>query len=402
MGQVSRRRTIWALVSLALLGAIVWGLWPQPIPADLATIKRGRLIVTVDHEGITTIRDVFTVSAPVLGRVLRSIFKVGDKVEQGKTVVASILPSAPPFLDERDRLAAEATVKSAEAALRLSEVNVMKAEAELRFSKSDLQRAETLAPRGAIPERQLEQARIDLQTKEATLASAKADVKIRERELERTRANLTEPGNINAPIRARVDVTAPVSGYVLRVVTESENIVAAGTVLVEIGDPRNLEIQADFLSTDAVRIQKGAEAIIENWGGKPLHARVRRVEPVGFTKVSALGVEEQRVIVRLDFTDPPEAWSGLGHDYRVFVRVVVAQDDNALLVPLSALFRSGKQWAVFKVVNGVARMTVVELGERNLDQAAVLSGLNQRDVVIIYPNDRIVEGIRITERQLMH
>jgi HlyD family secretion protein len=193
-----------------------------------------------------------------------------------------------------------------------------------------------------------------------------------------------------------------VSGYVLRVVTESENIVAAGTVLVEIGDPRNLEIQADFLSTDAVRIQKGAEAIIENWGGKPLHARVRRVEPVGFTKVSALGVEEQRVIVRLDFTDPPEAWSGLGHDYRVFVRVVVAQDDNALLVPLSALFRSGEQWAVFKVVNGVARMTVVELGERNLDQAAVLSGLNQRDVLIIYPNDRIVEGIRITERQLMH
>lgn len=402
MGQNGRRRITWAAAAFALGVAVIWGLWPQPVPADLVTLARGPLVVTVDHEGVTDIKDVFTVSAPVPGRVLRSPFKVGDKVEKGKTVVASILPSAPPFLNERNRRIAEAAVKSAEAALNLSGANVTRAEAELEFAKSDLRRARQLAPRGTISQRRLEEARIAYETKGAGLASAKADAIMRQRELERARANLTQPGGGDGAdgARSRVDVTAPVSGYVLKVTTESENVVAAGTPLVDIGDPRNLEVNADFLSTDAVRIREGAEATIENWGGEPLHAKVRRVEPAGFTKVSALGVEEQRVIVRLDLTDPPPKWQRLGHDYRVFVGVVVAKVENALTVPLSALFRKGDRWAVFKVADGRAELALVETGERNLRSAEVKSGLTEGDTVIVHPNDRIADGVSITARQI--
>ncbi len=402
MERNGRRRITWAAVALALGGAVIWGLWPQPVPADLVTLTRGPLAVTVDHEGVTDIKDVYTVSAPVPGRVLRSPFKAGDKVERGKTVVASILPSAPPFLNERNRLIAEAAVKSAEAALKLSRANVTRAEAELRFARSDRQRARELAPKGAISQRRLEEARIAYETKEANLASAKADAIMRERELDRARANLTQPGGRDGTVAAlsRVDVTAPVSGYVLKVTAESESVVAAGTPLMDIGDRKNLEIKADFLSSDAVRIREGAEATIENWGGEPLHAKVRRVEPAGFTKISALGVEEQRVIVRLNLTDPPAKWRRLGHDYRVFVRVVVAKVENALTVPLSALFRKGERWAVFKVVDGRAKLTLIEAGERNLRYAEVKSGLKEGDTVIVHPNDRISDGVSISVRQI--
>ncbi|MEJ2118033.1 MAG: HlyD family efflux transporter periplasmic adaptor subunit, partial [Alphaproteobacteria bacterium] len=341
MDQVWRRRAIWAAVILAVGISIIYGLEPEAVPADMTTLKRSQLVVTVNDEGIAKIKDVYTVSAPIPGRVLRSPLKVGDKVEKGKTTVASMLPSAPAFLNERIRLAAQASVRAAEAALKLSEASVTKAEAELRFAESDLKRAERLAPRGAIPERQLERAKIDTQTKQAGLESAKAEATMRKRELEGARANLTEPGSDKNGVQAsaRVDIKAPISGYVLKVTTESENVVAAGTALVDLGDLRDLEIYADLLSTDAVRIRVGAEAYIEGWGGKMLHARVTRIEPAGFKKISALGVEEQRVNVRPDLTDGPSDWGQLGHDYRVFVRIVVEKAENALVVPLSALFR---------------------------------------------------------------
>lgn len=403
MTQIWRRRVIWTLVALAVAGAVAYGLSPQPVPADLITLTRGQLIVTVDHEGIARIREVYTVSAPIPGRVLRSPLEVGDKVEKGKTVVASILPSAPAFLDDRDRLAAEATVKAAEAALKLSEANLAKAEAEYQFAKSDLERAERLAPSGTISERQLQQARIDFQTKQASVASAQAEVNVRARELERARANLTQPGNASDPAnaRSRVDVVAPQSGYVLKVTTESESVVAVGTPLVDIGDLSDLEIRADLLSTDAVHIQVGAEAIIEGWGGQQLHARVTRIEPAGFVKISALGVEEQRVNVRLELTDRPDEWQRLGHDYRIFARIIVSKEDGALIVPLSALFRRGEEWAVFKVEGGRAKLQPVEIGARNLRHAAVHNGLAQGDAVIVHPNDRIADGVSIVERQTL-
>jgi HlyD family secretion protein len=183
------------------------------------------------------------------------------------------------------------------------------------------------------------------------------------------------------------------------VAVKSENVVSVGTALVDIGDLNDLEVRADFLSSDAVRIQVGAAAIIEGWGGRPLGARVTRIEPAGFKEISALGVEEQRVNVRLDLTDPPAEWRRLGHDYRVFVRVIVSKADDVLIVPLSALFRTGNQWAVFKAEDGRAKLQPVEIGERNLRHAAVRGGLNADDVVIVHPNDRIASGVRVMERQ---
>lgn len=405
MEQVWRRRAIWGAVILVIGVMIVYGFQPEAIPADLTKLARGKLVVTVDDEGVARIRDVYTVSAPIPGRVLRSPLKVGDKVEKGKTIVASILPSDPAFLDVRNRLAAEATVKAAEAALKLSKASVTSAEAELRFAESDLKRAQRLEPRGAITERKLERAKIDVQTRKASLASAKAQVNMREREVERARANLTEPGkpekdaNGRAKAGSRVNITAPVSGYVLKVTTESENVVPAGTPLVDLGNLRDLELYADLLSSDAVRIRIGAEAYVEGWGGKMLHAKVTRIEPAGFKKISALGVEEQRVNVRLDLVDPPTAWDQLGHDYRVFVRIVVEKADNALVVPLSALFRRGEEWAVFKVEDGVAKLTSIKLGARNLRHAAIREGLKEGDIVIVHPNDRIADGVQVVKRQ---
>ena len=225
---------------------------------------------------------------------------------------------------------------------------------------------------------------------------------MRVRELEQAKANLIEPTTATAEENAGsccVDVRAPITGEVLKIDTESETVVGPATPLVELGQHSDLEIVVDFLSSDAVRVKQGADATIEDWGGPPLHARVRRIEPAGFEKVSALGIEEQRVFVRLDILDPPEAWARLGHEYRVYVRIVVWATDNALTVPLSALFRQGNDWAVFKVEGGRAALQRIGIGERNSSTAVVESGLSAGDRVIVHPNDRISEGVHVVERE---
>jgi HlyD family secretion protein len=395
-----RTRTVWAALALGVSGAIYWGLRPQPVPVDLATISRGRLEVTVDEEGVTSIRDVYVVSATVPGRMLRSPFKAGDTVEKG-AAVSRIEPSAPPFLDERDRRSAEAAARSAEASVAFSEVNLTRFEAELVFSRSDLTRAERLAPERTISERQLDQARLDVKLREAAVASAKADVAFKREQLNQARARLIEPDDSAAARSARCcfDAYAPVSGRILKVRQESEAVLPAGAPLAEIGDPKNIEIVADFLSSDAVKIYPGAEAVVDGWGGPPLHAKVRLVEPSGFLKVSALGIEEQRVKVRLDLTDPAELWLRLGHDYRVFVHVIVWKADDALLIPLSALFRQGDAWAVYKAENGLAKRATINITQRNLQFAATTGGIKDSDRIITHPSDRISEGAVIIERK---
>ncbi len=398
------RRTVLAALAAGGASALAWAFWPQPVPVDIAEIAVGTLEVTVDEEGMTRIRDIYTVSAPLSGKVLRSPREVGDEVVADETVVAVIQPTAPSFLDARARREAEASVSAAEAAVSLAEAQVGEAQSQLDFHQSELRRADELARRGTISERTHEQARMQVDTSRARLASAQATLEVRRRELDSARARLIGPETEHGPPAATgvesccVQVFAPVDGEVLSIPTESEQVVAAGTPLVEIGHPQNLEVVVDLLSMDAVRLPPRAEARLDGWGGPVLTARVRRVETAGFTKVSALGIEEQRVKTVLDIVDPPEAWRDLGHGYRVVVHLLVAREE-ALLVPLGALFRRGDSWAVFVVdADRRARLRVVELGARNTRHAVVLDGLSAGDSVILHPSDRVVDGVRVARR----
>ncbi len=396
------KRIFITVVAVSIAAGFYMAFRSQPIPVDTAEVKERPLEVTVNEEGVTRIREIYTVSAPVTGRVLRSPREVGDRVEENKTLVATLEPVAPSFLDERSRKAREAAVKAAEASEKLAKAKVTSAKAELGFAESDLKRAEKLAKRRTISDRTLEQARLHVQTKLAALETASAELDVRRQEVSSARANLIEPGTSFSGKRSGsccVQVLAPVSGQVLKIITESEKVVAPGTPILEIGDPHDLEIIADLLSSDAVRVREGAEVRVENWGGEGiLKARVRKIEPAGFMKVSSLGIEEQRVKVRIDIEDPPEKWQRLGHDYRVFVRVTVWTAKDALTVPISALFRKGESWAVFLVEDAEATLRKIEIGKRNTELAEIKSGLAKGDKVVLHPSDRLISGARIIER----
>ncbi len=394
------RRSITVALGLGLVALIAWALWPQPVPVDLATIGRGPLEVTVEDEGITRIHDVYTVSSPILGKMLRSPREVGDKVAADKTLIAEIEPMAPTFLDVRSQRVNQAAVQAAQAGVDLAEANIKQSNSQLEFARNDLRRAEELAVSKTISARALDKAKLDVDSAEAAVASAKATLEVRKRELESARARLMQPGDINAGARSAVQVRSPIDGVVLKLIAESEQVVQPGAPLVDIGNPNDLEIAVDFLSRDAVRIKPGQPARIESWGGdKTLTAKVRRVEPNGFTKISALGIEEQRVKVILDFTGSPKDWRELGHGYRVVARVVVWHSDDVLKVPLGALFRQGDDWAVFVAVGGRAKLRLIKIGERNLHNAHVLDGLKDGEQVVLHPSDRVHDGVRIEPRE---
>jgi HlyD family secretion protein len=403
-GQV-RSYLTWSTVGALLAGGLAYAFWPRPIPADFGTVTRGPMQVTVGDEGRTRVKDAFVVSAPLAGRLRRIELKAGDAVETGKTVVASIRPTDPTFLDIRARRQAEAGINAAEDARDLAAAEVRRAEAEATFAEQDFARAKKLTLGSSISQRDLDRYRLDYETKRAALAAARATLNVRSHELETARAALIGPeteADGEAPSeRCCVSVRAPVSGRVLRLLQESETVVTAGTPLVEIGDPRDLEIVVELLSTDAVKVRKGAPVIIGGWGGEgTLAGIVRRVEPYGFTKISALGVEEQRVNVIGDFTDPPERADALGHGYRVDVSIVTWQADEVMRVPIGGLFREGADWAVFAVEDGRARLTKVMLGHMNGTDAEVLSGLAPGATVVLHPSDRVVDGARVESRVL--
>lgn len=392
------RRVAAALVGLGIVGLIVWALMPQPVPVDLATIRTGPLEVTVEDEGVTRIREVYTVSAPIGGEMLRTSLEVGDDVTAGQTI-ASIQPTDPTLLDVRTQRVNEAAVQAAQAAVDLAEAQIKQARAQLEFTRNDLRRAEELAASRTISARALEKAKLDVDSADAAVASAIATLEVRKRELESARARLIQPGAAPSPSGACcVAVRSPIKGRVLKIIAESEQVVPAGAPLIELGDPHDLEIAVDFQSRDAVRIKPGDIARIESWGGDvTLGARVKRIEPTGFTKVSALGIEEQRVKVVLDFTGPDTAWQLLGHGYRVIARVAIWRGEG-LLVPLGALFRQGDSWAVFVASNGRAERRPVSIAERNLNAARVVEGLKVGEQVVLHPGDRVTDGARIVLR----
>jgi HlyD family secretion protein len=342
------RRAAWIFVAGAGFAALAWFAWPQPILVDVAVVTRGSMEVTVDDDGKTNVRHIYTVSAPIAGKVLRISQRsgepgpsrhVGDQVS-AETVVAIMQPSTPNFIDFRSREEGEAAVTAAEAYVKYAESEVRRLEAAVSFYRTELGRAQELAPRQAIPVQALDRAKFDAANNEAALISAKAQVAVWQSVRSALAARLIEPSS--APVLASnpvgIEVRAPVSGRVLKINQESEAVVQPGAPLIEIGDPRDLEIIADLLSSDAVQINPGASVRIDGWGGPPIRGRVTRVDPAGFLKVSALGIEEQRVRVTIDLLDPSDMWTRLGHDFRVVVHVTVWKADDALTVPLGALF----------------------------------------------------------------
>lgn len=402
MTPVTKRRVLfWAPFAVLLIAGLVWIFRPQPVPVDLAAVERGEMRVTVDEEGETQIRDVFVVSAPIAGVKRRIVHRVGDPVAANDTIITSIVPTDPAFLDPRSERQAEATVKAAEAALEFAKADVRRAEAEFVYAQSELARARRLARSGNISESELDRAEREMRTREAALEEAQAQLGIEEFELERARAALVPPSAARKPSEGCncVNVYAPVDGRILRILAESESVVPAGAELVEIGDPNNLEIVVDLLSSDAVKVVPGQDVIIDDWGGEnPISGLVHRVEPYGFTKVSALGIEEQRVNVIVDIGAPAEQWRNLGHGYRVETRIVLWQSDNVLRVPLIALFRQGKKWAVFRVVDGTAGTQIVQVGRRNGIEAEILDGLEQGDQIVLHPSGRVADGTNVVKR----
>ncbi|MFZ2158823.1 MAG: HlyD family efflux transporter periplasmic adaptor subunit [Bradyrhizobium sp.] len=404
------KRTAWILGLALVLGGLVWFAWPRPVAVDLAAVTKGRLAVTVDDEGKTRVRHIYTVSAPIAGKVMRISHPsgghgpsrhVGDIVTADETVVAVMQPMTPGFIDVRSREELEAAVASADAAVKQAEADVRRLQAALDFSRTELQRAQALARTQSISTQALDKAKFEVETSEAALISAKAQLEVRQFTRTSLAARLIDPMNLTAPANPAccVQIKAPVTGRVLRIIQDSEAVVQAGTPLIDIGDPADLEVVADLLSTDAVQIKVGAPVRIDGWGGAPMEGRVVRVDPAGFVKVSALGIEEQRVRTTIDFTDPPETWSRLGHDYRVIVHVTVWNAEDVLSVPVGALFRQGDDWAVFAVKDGRASPTVVSIGHRNGRMAEVLSGLSAGDRVILHPSDRIRKGVPVSERE---
>jgi len=389
-----RRLLFPVTVGLIFLGLLIWAFMPRPVAVETAPVAPRTIAVEIEEEGEARIREVFTVSAPIAGKLQRSALHAGDTVEAGKTVVARIGPAAPALLDSRSRAVAEAAVAAAEAAVDLARAQVLQAEAAHDHAAAEAGRSRILFERSAISERVFDNSVLELRTAEAALESARANLAVRERERDSARAVLAD-GNGAGAEPCCVEIVTPVSGRILRVVTENEQVVQPGTPIVEIGNPGNLQIEVELLSRDAVRVVPGAGAVITGWGGPDLAATVERIEPAAVTRVSALGIEEQRVEVILSLSGDAADWHALGHGFRVLARIRVWQGEGVLSVPVGALFRDGSDWAVFAVSDGRAVLRRITLGQRNDLFAQVTGGVTEGEAVILHPGDTVQDGTQV-------
>ncbi len=435
------------LFAAGVIGAIVYGLRPAPVEADLARVTRGLIRETVDQDGKTRIRERYIVSAPLAGSLMRIKLDPGDEVIVGETILASIEPRDPELLDARAVLQAEANVRAAESKLKQATPLLEEAIAAQEFAESELERVRSArsANPTAVSASQVENALMDYRMRSAVVRSARHAADIAQFELDQARAALLRsrpqgdgqdeaPGDGEASADLNVgettgeaidhvsqegganeapaataaaapagnfhfEIPSPITGRVLRVFQESGGVVQAGANLLELGDLSDLEVEIDVLSREAVKIRADAPVLLEHWGGdKPLNGRVRLVEPSAFTKISTLGVEEQRVNVIVDLIDPPSQREALGDGFRVEARIVVAQADDVLKTPTSSLFRVGERWAVFRVVDGVARQAEVTIGLENGLEAEVVEGLAEGDIVVTHPGDNVVDGAKVVSR----
>lgn len=416
MKSLVRRILLFAFVA-AVAAAIILGLRPAAVEADLAKVARGEIRETVDQDGKTRLRERYTLSAPLAGRLLRIELDPGDEVKAGETLVASIEPRDPELLDARAVLQAEANVKAAEARLERTTPLLDEAAANLEFAEADLNRAQQARRQSAnsVTMNEIENKEMLRRSRAALVRAAEHAHEVAKFELAQAQAALLRSrptdagvtdGNGDEPApypqhdpQPHFEIQAPINGRVLRVFRESSGVVQAGEPLLEIGDPLDLEVEIDVLSRDAVKVKPGAPVLLEEWGGdRSLNGEVRLVEPSGFTKISTLGVEEQRVNVIVDLVDPPQKRETLGDGFRVEARIVIAEADDVLKVPTSALFRVGDEWAVFRVENGVARQREVKLGLENGLEAEVQEGLAEGDEVVTHPGDNVVDGRAVKAR----
>jgi HlyD family secretion protein len=394
------KKTTWMALA-ALLG---WAFAPRPVEVETAAVGQGRFETTIDEDGKTRLRERYVVSAPLAGRLARIALHEGDVV-QADAVVATLTPVLSPMLDERTRRELEVRVEIAQAQVHRVSSRIDAAKVALLQATSEVQRSEQLARQGFVSSTKLESDRLAMLGAEKALETAKAERHIASHEVEQARTALSAArGTPGAATRA-FELRAPIAGRVLRVVQPSETVVSLGTPLLELGDTRQLEVVAELLTADALKARPGSRVVIERWGGEPLQGRVRRVEPAAFTKVSALGVEEQRVKVLIDITSAPEHWLALGDGFRVGVRIVTLSMDGAVKVPASAVFPlpqspgdDGAGMAVFVVDGGRARLTPVYLGARNGAEAWVRSGLKPGATVIVYPPPGVGDGVRVKVR----
>ena len=404
------RKLMIVLVAGGIVAAVGYGLIPEPAEVDLATIEKGAIRVTVDQDGKTRIRERYVVSTPLAGRVLRIDLDPGDEVRSGETLLATIEPRDPELLDARSIAQAEARVNAAEVALEQMVPMLEKARADQEYAEKELKRTRDARSRSpqAVSESEIESKLLAFRTTTALLRSASHNEEISRFELAQAQAALirsrpqqadSSPA-VSGPNGRNFTIRAPIDGRVLRVFQESSAVVIAGTPLLELGNPRDLEVEIDVLSRDAVKILAGAQVLLEHWGGpKVLQGRVRLVEPSAFTKISTLGVEEQRVNVIVDLLDPEPDRTALGDGFRVEARIIVEESADVLKVPTSALFRLGERWAVFRVSEGIAQQQLVELGLRNGLEAEVLEGLSAGDQVVVHPGDDIADGTAVHERE---
>ena len=392
-------RILLVILLLAVAAAIVVALREPAVNVEVGQVVRGPLTVTIDDLGETRVRDLYVVAAPITGQLLRVPLKPGDRVVPRATVLARIQPVEPGPIDARTYAETIAKIRSLEAQAAAARSRINEASAELALAERELTRSAELAARGFVSQANLDRVRAARDGRRAAVAEARQSAVAASQSLQAAKASLVVSGT-QTQGRGAVTVTSPVPGVVMRVPQESERVVVAGTSLVEVGDPDRLELVTDLLSADAVSVQSGAEVRIEDWGGEsPLKGRVRLIEPFGFTKISALGVEEQRVNVVIDFAEPREAWRRLGHGYRATARIVVWSAAKVVKVPISALFRIGGKWSVFIIDNnGRARLVTVEIGRMNDEEAEVKRGLREGNRVVLHPSDKVRDDVRIKER----
>jgi HlyD family secretion protein len=386
---LNRRSSIIAALILLVAAGGYWVFRPQPIAVETATVAVGRFTYSIEEDGRTRIRHRYTVSAPIAGLMPRLLLRVGDSVQAGQ-VLTSITPNMAPLLDARVRKELEERVGTAEAALEEAAAPNERAKVDLTRTRTDLSRTAELRKTGAASAAQFDRDTFAVQGAEREAHAAEQRWHAAEHALSQAKAAVRQSGDAGAG--EKLPVTSPIGGRVLKVLQESEAAVSIGLPIVELGDPMDLEVTVDILTSDAASIRPGARAVFERWGGGPLEGRVRDVEPSGFTKISALGVEEQRVWVILDITSPPDQWVGLGDSYRVDVRILVEELAEAVTIPIGALFRRGENWLVFVIDEGRAKLRNVDVARRSGRLAAISAGVQAGEVVVLYPPAKLTNG----------
>jgi HlyD family secretion protein len=387
---MKKRNRLAAVTALVItIAVLVWAFRPKPIKVETGRVERGTLRVTVDEEAETRVHDRFEIATPVTGRLRRVELHAADPVEAGQ-IVARVEPLP---LDARERSELLARLEQARASQREADALVERTQVDRDQARRNLERTAKLQASGVVSHEDLEFAETARANSDKALEAAKFKARAAEYEVQAAEAGLIAlASNAGKPLRL-VSLRSPVRGHVLRLLQQSERVVAAGTPILQVGHPSQLEIVSDLLSTEAVKVRPGDRVLIENWGGdSSLQAMVRTVESSGFTKISALGVEEQRVNVVMDFVDPP---SRLGDGYRVDVRIIVWEASDVLSIPASALFRRGEGWSVFVIEHGRARARDVEVGHRNALQGEITKGLTEGTPVVLHPGNQIREGVRV-------